>query len=62
MLDYDEVEGVQFLYLNLKEQKPDVLSLVAFSESEKKALKYTLDGLNFLAETGERANKLDKKV
>lgn len=36
--------------------------MVAFSESEKKCLKYALDGLTFLTESGEQTNKFDKKV
>ena len=62
MLDFEEVEGLQFLYLNLKEQRPDVLSLVAFSENDRKSLKYVLDGLNFLSGSGEQTNKFDKRV
>ena len=53
---------MKFLYLNLKEQRPDVLSLVVFSRSQRKAIKYALDGLNFLAESGEKTNKFDKRV
>ena len=56
------LEGVQFLYLNLEERLPDALSIFSMADNERKAYKHCLDALNFLLETGEKANKFDKKV
>ena len=62
-MNYEEQEGLQFLYLNLQQKLPDVLSMVSMGKSLSKALKYTLDGLSFLMETsGDRINKFDKKI
>lgn len=57
-----EHEGLQYLYLNLTEGVPDVLSMVSMGKTLSKALKSCLDGLSFLIETsGDRTNRFDKK-
>ena len=51
------------MYLNLHEKVPDVLSILAMGRNLSKAIKYALEGINFLVESsGDRIKKFDKKV